>query len=57
VLRLKQTWASVREKYMTTFKELETLMSQTHNFKNYRHLLEVMEREGYRYPFVPFFGA
>ncbi|KAI9148605.1 hypothetical protein H9P43_010086 [Blastocladiella emersonii ATCC 22665] len=56
VLRLKQTWEGIQEKYRQTFQDLEDLVSQTHNFKNYRHALDTMAHEGFRQPFIPFFG-
>ncbi|KAI9218435.1 ras guanine nucleotide exchange factor domain-containing protein [Blastocladiella britannica] len=56
VTRLKQTWEGVSDKRRATFMEMEELVAQTHNFKSYRHVLDTMEHEGWRHPFVPFFG-
>ncbi|KAL7748118.1 hypothetical protein RI367_006474 [Sorochytrium milnesiophthora] len=56
VIRLKQTWENVQEKYRQTLRELEELVSPQHNYRNYRQIYEQLEREPNPPPFVPFFA-
>ncbi|KNE67651.1 hypothetical protein AMAG_12386 [Allomyces macrogynus ATCC 38327] len=56
VLRLKQTWEAMQDKYKQRYADLEQLMAQTHNFRQYRAVIDSMEHDGFRHPFVPFMG-
>ncbi|KNE63253.1 hypothetical protein AMAG_18975 [Allomyces macrogynus ATCC 38327] len=56
VLRLKQTWEAMQDKYKQRYADLEQLMAQTHNFRQYRAVIDGMEHDGFRHPFVPFMG-
>ncbi|KAJ3372602.1 hypothetical protein GGF31_001622 [Allomyces arbusculus] len=56
VLRLKQTWEAMQDKYRQRYADLEQLMAQTHNFRQYRAVIDSMEQDGFRHPFVPFMG-
>ncbi|KAJ3359012.1 hypothetical protein GGF32_009704 [Allomyces javanicus] len=56
VLRLKQSWEAMQDKYKQRYADLEQLMAQTHNFRSYRAVIDGMEHDGFRHPFVPFMG-
>ncbi|KAJ1506464.1 hypothetical protein HMI54_005062 [Coelomomyces lativittatus] len=55
VLRLKETWRELSSKSLNTYRGLESLFSQSHNYSQYRQVLAALDRDR-KTPFVPFFG-
>jgi hypothetical protein len=51
IQRLKKLWASISEKRMRTFNELEELMNGQQNFKSYH-----AELNSRSLPILPYFG-
>ncbi|KAL6072419.1 Ras guanine nucleotide exchange factor, variant 2 [Balamuthia mandrillaris] len=55
VQRLKQTWSNLSPKYQESMKNLEALMENKHNYKNYRDRLNYIKEIGQ--PTLPYLGV
>lgn len=51
ILRLKRLWASLSDRRLRVFEQLEEVMSAQQNFKNYYH--EINEKQ---LPVLPYIG-
>jgi len=53
VARLSVVWEQVPERFTTSLKKLQSLMSPMHNFVNYRNHLKLLKEQGVEVPIMP----
>jgi len=56
VRRLKKTWAAISPKHLEELKECEELMSAAYNYRNYREILNELDKQARPGPLIPFMG-